>query len=113
MRRFFAPNEKSVRAVLRGPHPIAVAGADVTDRLYGLALAGGAGGAVIIGEPASTSRKYSGELGPLQKFHGAAFMAASANMRSALNQSQAFPSTRGPLNADRSMVDLIGRTQIR
>src|SRR5437899_2263603 len=91
------------RTVVRGPHPIARYQAGAVDVAAGRRMAG-ANGRIRIGEPSSWSRKYSGELGPLQKLIG---VGATPSLKHSPNT--ALPNTHGPVTQRGRVMDLLER----
>lgn len=101
-------NAVEVRTVRRGAHPIAIATAAAVDLNAGRGMTGQTGH-VRIGE--KSTRKFSGELGPLQNFRGARIVGASLNQRSAMNAQQALPNTHTPVSVPNPVMSLLARTQ--
>jgi hypothetical protein len=105
--RRYQPIEAVTRHVLRGPHPVAVETSGGIDRAYGRAMAGD-NGAIRIGE--HYSRKYSGELGPLQNFKGAQTGKVASQLRT-LRGGTALPGTNTLPNVNNPVMALLARTE--
>jgi hypothetical protein len=105
--RLFGRNAATERTVVRGPHPVAIFENATVDGAWGASLRGRAGGAIVIGEPSSPTRKYSGELGPHQSFRGGVPLAAFTADRKGFNT--ALPNTHGPVTETNTILDLFAR----
>jgi hypothetical protein len=90
LRRGLPGNRVVIRQVVHAADPNALMLVGAVDNANAQGL-NGATGTVIIGEHGSPSARYSGDLGPLQAFRGAAFMGASTNLRRGMNT--ALPAT--------------------
>lgn len=84
-----------ITVALWGPEPVGAFTAASVDNATTRELTGVTGRSIRWGEKGTPARRFYGDLGPLQRFNGAAGLAslAQTNMRGA-GDGRAFPSTK-------------------
>jgi hypothetical protein len=94
--------------VVHRPNPVAAWLNAALDLGYTRSISGRSGGAIRAGEPASSTVKFSGDLGQLQKFTNASPHAVTRGLRTTPNT--ALPSSAAPVTS--SLLDPMAAAQM-